>query len=62
MGHLPWLHTGAVEFSTQLADQFLHTPGETRVTAAGLKADIRRKGVAGVIREVIAPQDMEAAE
>lgn len=33
-----------------------------RVTAAGLEVDIRREGVAGVIREMIAPRDMEAAE
>lgn len=32
------------------------------VTAAGLEVDIRREGVAGVIREMIAPRDMEAAE
>lgn len=32
------------------------------VTAAGLEIDIRREGVAGVIREMIAPRDMEAAE
>ncbi|EXL04006.1 recombinase family protein [Aquamicrobium defluvii] len=32
------------------------------VTAAGLEVDIRREGVAGVIREMIAPPDMEAAE
>lgn len=33
-----------------------------RVTAVGLEVDIRREGVAGVIREMIAPRDMEAAE
>lgn len=32
------------------------------VTAAGLEVDIRREGVAGVIREMIVPRDMEAAE
>ena len=32
------------------------------VTAAGLEVDIRREGVVGVIREMIAPRDMEAAE
>ena len=32
------------------------------VTAAGLEVDIRRESVAGVIREMIAPRDMEAAE
>ena len=32
------------------------------VTTAGLEVDIRREGVAGVIREMIAPRDMEAAE
>ena len=32
------------------------------VTAAGLEVDIRREGVAGVIREMIAPRDIEAAE
>ena len=32
------------------------------VTAAGLEVDIRREGVAGVIREMITPRDMEAAE
>ncbi len=32
------------------------------VTAAGLEVDIRREGVASVIREMIAPRDMEAAE
>lgn len=32
------------------------------VTAVGLEVDIRREGVAGVIREMIAPRDMEAAE
>lgn len=33
-----------------------------RVTAAGLEVDIRREGVAGVIREMLAPRRMEAAE
>lgn len=32
------------------------------VTAVGLEVDIRREGVAVVIREMIAPRDMEAAE
>ena len=32
------------------------------VTAAGLEVDIRREGVAGVIREMVAPRRMEAAE
>ena len=32
------------------------------VTAAGLEVDIRREGVAGVIREMVAPRQMEAAE
>lgn len=32
------------------------------VTAAGLEVDIHREGVAGVIREMIAPRDMKAAE
>ena len=31
-------------------------------TAAGLAVDIRREGIAGVIREVVAPREMEAAE
>jgi site-specific DNA recombinase len=32
------------------------------VTAAGLEVDIRREGIAGVIREVVAPRRMEAAD
>jgi hypothetical protein len=32
------------------------------VTAAGLEVDIRRDGIAGVIREMVAPRRMEAAE
>ena len=32
------------------------------VTAVGLEVDIRREGIAGVIREMIAPRRMEAAE
>ena len=32
------------------------------VTAAGLEVDIRREGIAGVIREMFAPREMEAAE
>jgi hypothetical protein len=32
------------------------------VTAAGLEVDIRREGIAGVIREMFAPREMEFAE
>ena len=32
------------------------------VTAARLEVDIRREGIAGVIREMVAPREMEAAE
>ena len=32
------------------------------VTAAGLAVDIRREGIAGVVREMVAPRGMEAAE
>ena len=32
------------------------------VTKAGLEVDIRREGIAGVIREMVAPRRMEAAE
>jgi DNA invertase Pin-like site-specific DNA recombinase len=32
------------------------------VTTAGLEVDIRREGIAGVIREMVAPRGMEAAE
>jgi DNA invertase Pin-like site-specific DNA recombinase len=32
------------------------------VTAAGLEVDIRREGIAGVVREIVAPRGMEAAE
>lgn len=32
------------------------------VTAVGLEVDIRREGVAGIIREMVAPRRMEAAE
>ena len=32
------------------------------VTTAGLEVDIRREGIAGVIREMIAPRRLEAAE
>jgi DNA invertase Pin-like site-specific DNA recombinase len=32
------------------------------VTAAGLEVDIRREGIAGVIREMVAPRKLEAAE
>lgn len=32
------------------------------VTAAGLEVDVRREGIAGVVREMVAPRGMEAAE
>ena len=32
------------------------------VTAAGLEVDIRREGIAGVVREMVAPRRLEAAE
>lgn len=32
------------------------------VTTAGLEVDIRREGIAGVIREMVAPLRLEAAE
>lgn len=32
------------------------------VTTAGLEVDIRREGIAGVIREMVAPRNLEAAE
>jgi hypothetical protein len=32
------------------------------VTTAGLEVDIRREGITGVIREMVAPRRMEAAE
>ena len=32
------------------------------VTAAGLEGDIRREGIAGVVREMVAPRRIEAAE
>jgi hypothetical protein len=32
------------------------------VTAAGLEVDIRREGITGVIREMVTPRQMEAAE
>ena len=32
------------------------------VTAAGLEVDIRREGIAGVVRDMVAPRGMEAAE
>ena len=32
------------------------------VTSAGLEVDIRREGITGVIREMVAPRRMEAAE
>ena len=32
------------------------------VTTAGLEVDIRREGIAGVIREMVAPRRLEAAE
>ena len=32
------------------------------VTAAGLEVDIRREGIAGVIREMMAPRRLVAAE
>jgi hypothetical protein len=32
------------------------------VTAAGLEVDIRREGIAGVVREMVAPRRMTAAE
>lgn len=32
------------------------------VTAAGLELDIRREGIAGVIRKMVAPRNLEAAE
>ena len=34
----------------------------TTVTAAGLEVDIRREGIAGVVREMVAPREIEAAE
>ncbi|WP_372922435.1 recombinase family protein [Roseovarius sp.] len=32
------------------------------ITAAGLEVDIRREGITGVIREMVAPRNLEAAE
>jgi hypothetical protein len=32
------------------------------VTAVGLEVDLRREGIAGVVREMVAPRRMEAAE
>ena len=32
------------------------------VTAAGLEVDIRREGIAGVVRDMVASRGMEAAE
>lgn len=32
------------------------------VTSAGLEVDIRREGIVGVIREMVAPRNLEAAE
>jgi site-specific DNA recombinase len=32
------------------------------ITTAGLEVDIRREGIAGVIREMVAPRNLEAAE
>ncbi len=32
------------------------------VTAAGLEVDIRREGIAEVVREMVAPRNLEAAE
>lgn len=32
------------------------------VTGAGLEVDIRREGIAGVVREIVAPRRVEAAE
>lgn len=32
------------------------------VTTVGLEVDIRREGIAGVIREMVAPRRLEAAE
>ena len=32
------------------------------VTAAGLEMDIRKEGIAGVIREMVAPHNLEAAK
>ena len=32
------------------------------ITAAGLEVDIRREGIAGVIREMVAPRNLEAVE
>jgi len=32
------------------------------VTAAGLEVDIRREGIAGVVREIVTPRRVEAAE
>jgi hypothetical protein len=32
------------------------------VTAAELEVDIRREGIAGVVREMVAPRRLEAAE
>jgi hypothetical protein len=32
------------------------------VTTAGLEVEVRREGIAGVVREMVAPRQMEAAE
>ena len=32
------------------------------VTTAGLEVEMRREGIAGVVREMVAPRRMEAAE
>ena len=36
--------------------------GRVTVTGDGLEVDIGREGIAGVIREMVAPRRMEAAE
>lgn len=47
----------------RLPNKFLNLVGTfANQTAAGIEVDIRREGIAGVIREMFTPREMEAAE
>ena len=48
------------EQSIEIGDELLVR--RVTVTAAGLEVDIRREGIASVIREMVAPRRLEAAE
>jgi hypothetical protein len=47
---------------TDIIDAVVTEVRRITVTTAGLEVDIRREGIAGVIREMVVPRRPEAAE